>query len=135
MTSPSPAGGGPLGLYRRVLFAFAVGVSFAATLGSLSQVAWAGASGPSAGVGRARVDVAVRLLYGVTNVANVLLGNSVESSLGSGLVLGILFVGGTRRFATARFLFGEDRDFLLLLVPTFWFAFVIRFLNQRLFLW
>lgn len=130
-----------------LLFAFAVGLSFAATFGTLTALAVRFQQKKMAKknlsakpvVSRPLLEIFVRLGYGFCNVINVWLGNTVLSSFGAGLLFGVSFVFlNIRTHAPLSPRKDHKRWKFFLLMPLLSvgsFVFVIRYLNQRFIFW
>ncbi len=131
-----------------LFYAFAVGVSFAATFVVLSYIAWGYQTSfwrphtkddekePSIPIAQPFLYILVRLSYGLGNVVNVLLGNTIMSAVLVGIVLGGAFVALSHKFDLPKTLFGiktRPRWFNVLMPVTFAlvFAVIIRSLNAK----
>lgn len=82
---------------ERAFLAFIVGVSFSATFITHTYIAWAFEKGGTAPIGIDMLYIGTRMAYGVANVINVYMGNTVQSSLITGALLG-LFLSYVGRF-------------------------------------
>jgi len=141
MVSPSPL---------ILFYAFAVGVSFAATFVVLSYVAWGYQDSfgkphtkdeekdPSIAIPIAQpfLYILIRLSYGLGNVVNVLFGNTFISAILVGIVLGGLFVAFSHKFNLPKTLFGikTHPGWFNVLIPVtcaLVFAVIVRSLNAR----
>ena len=132
-----------------LFYAFAVGVSFAATFVILSYIAWGYQDSfrrphtkddekePSILIAQPFLYILVRLSYGLGNVVNVLLGTTVTSAILGGVVLGAVFVAFSHKFNLPQTLFGlkpkSSRWFTVLTPVSFAlvFAVIIRSLNAK----
>ncbi len=131
-----------------LFYAFAVGVSFAATFVILSYVAWGyqksfwtshtkeSETEPPIPIAQGFLYILIRLSYGLGNVVNVLLGNTLMSALIVGAVLGGFFVLFSHKLDFPKTLFGiKTRPWRFnLLIPLIFalvFAVIIRSLNAK----
>ena len=131
-----------------LFYAFAVGVSFAATFVILSYVAWGyqksfwaphtkkSEKEPPIPIAQGFLYILIRLSYGLGNVVNVLLGNTLISATIVGAVLGGVFVLFSHKLDFPKTLFGiktRPWRFNLLIPLTFAlvFAVIIRSLNTK----
>lgn len=95
----------------QLFLAFVVGISFSVTFITHTYIAWAFENGGTSPVGTDLIYIYTRLAYGVANIANVFMGNTVQSSLITGALLG-LFLSFVGRFGydLPVQLFGFDRE-------------------------
>jgi len=133
-----------------LFYAFSVGVSFAATFVILSYVAWGyqksfwipytntkeSEKEPPIPIAQGFLYILIRLSYGLGNVVNVLLGNTLMSALIVGAVLGGFFVLFSHKLDFPKTLFGiKTRPWRFnLLIPLIFalvFAVIIRSLNAK----
>ncbi len=128
-----------------LFYAFAVGVSFAATFVILSYIAWGyqksfwtpqSEKEPPIPIAQGFLYILIRLSYGLGNVVNVLLGNTLMSATIVGAVLGGFFVLFSHKLDFPKTLFGiktRPWRFNLLIPLTFAlvFAVIIRSLNTK----
>lgn len=131
-----------------LFYAFAVGVSFAATFVVLSYIAWGYQASfwrphtkddekePSIPIAQPFLYILVRLSYGLGNVVNVLLGNTITSAILVGIVLGGVFVAFSHKFNLPKILFGlkSHSGWFNVLIPITFaliFAVIIRSLNDK----
>ena len=131
-----------------LFYAFAVGVSFAATFVVLSYIAWGYQASfwrphtkddekePSIPIAQPFLYILVRLSYGLGNVVNVLLGNTITSAILVGIVLGGVFVAFSHKFNLPKILFGlkPNSGWFNVLIPITFaliFAVIIRSLNDK----
>ena len=130
-----------------LFYAFSVGVSFAATFVIISYVAWGyqksswtpHAKKPSEKeplISQGFFYILIRLSYGLGNVANVLLGNTIMSATIVGGVLGGFFVLLSHKLDFPKTLFGIHTRlwrFNILIPLTFILIFIVivRSLNEK----
>jgi len=131
-----------------LFYAFAVGVSFAATFVVLSYVAWGYQASfwrphtkeeekePSIPIAQPFLYILIRLSYGLGNVVNVLFGNTILSAILVGIVLGGLFVALSHKFDLPKTLFGikTHPGWFNVLIPAtcaLVFAVIVRSLNAK----
>ena len=131
-----------------LFYAFAVGVSFAATFVVLSYVAWGYQDSfwrphtkeeekpPSIPIAQPFLYILIRLSYGLGNVVNVLFGNTILSAILVGIVLGGLFVALSHKFDLPKTLFGikTHPGWFNVLTPVtcaLVFSIIVRSLNAR----
>ena len=138
-----------------LFYAFAVGVSFAATFVILSYVAWGyqhsfwaphtqeppeesskSAKKPPLPLAQGFFSILIRLSYGLGNVANVLLGNTLLSATLVGGVLGAFFVLFSHKLDLPKRLFGIKKhpwcfNVLIPLIFALVFAVILRSLNAK----
>jgi len=131
-----------------LFYAFAVGVSFAATFVILSYVAWGyqksfwtphtkeSEQEPPIPIAQGFLYILIRLSYGLGNVVNVLLGNTLMSALIVGAVLGGVFVLFSHKLDFPKTLFGIKTrlwrfNLLIPLIFALVFAVIIRSLNAK----
>jgi len=131
-----------------LFYAFAVGVSFAATFVILSYIAWGYQKSfwiphtkktekePNIPVAQSFLYILVRLSYGLGNVVNVMLGNTLISATLVGAVLGGLFVILSHKLNFPKTLFGIKTRFwrfniLIPLIFALTFVIIIRSLNTK----
>ena len=84
-----------------IFYAFAVGVSWAATFSLLMWMAWGyqkfqwkkekGEDPTPPSISQAYLQTFLRLGFGIANMGNVLFGNTLCSSISFGILLGVLF--------------------------------------------
>ncbi len=128
-----------------LFYAFAVGVSFAATFVTLTYIAWRYQTvdtDKKPALSQSVLDVIIRLGYGLANVANVWLGNTFLTAAAAGSVYGILFVLLSYRLDLPKKLFRFKKKYEgylfcigtpLLLAAIF--VTIIRGLNTRFIFW
>ncbi len=122
-----------------LFYAFAIGVSFSATFVTLAYIAWKYDKRKTKyKISQTVLDIVIRMGYGVANVVNVLLGNTLWSAALTGFVFGGLFAVGSHQLELPRELFGaEDKKtewkfhIAIPLLTTFVFVILIRALNTR----
>ena len=131
-----------------LFYAFAVGVSFAATFVTLSYIAWGYQKSfwiphtkktekeSNIPVAQSFLYILVRLSYGLGNVVNVMLGNTLISATLVGAVLGGLFVILSHKLNFPKTLFGIKThpwrfNVLIPLIFALTFVIIIRSLNTK----
>ena len=131
-----------------LFYAFSIGVSFAATFVILSYIAWGyqksfwipytkeSEKNPPIPIAQGFLYILIRLSYGLGNVINVMLGNTLMSATIVGVVLGGFFVLLSHKLNFLQTLFGiktRPWRFNILIPLTFALIFVviIRSLNAK----
>jgi len=131
-----------------LFYAFSVGVSFAATFVVLSYIAWGYQTSwwsldtkgtekeSSIPIAQSFLYILIRLSYGLGNVVNVLLGNTLTSAMLVGIVLGVLFVILSHKLKLSNTLFKIKThpwkfNILIPLIFALVFAVIIRSLNAK----